>query len=60
MGPTRTVRLHVTSTAVAPWQELETTFTGWEVIADNAAGTSCMSASVKRTAPHFFRLRRDI
>lgn len=38
--------------------ELEVTFTGWEVIADDAADTSCMSAPVKRTAPHFFRLRR--
>lgn len=43
----------------ATLQELETTFTGWEVIADDAADTSCMSAPVKRTAPHFFRLRRD-
>lgn len=39
--------------------ELEETFTGWEVIADDAADTSCMSAPVKRTAPHFFRLRRE-
>ena len=43
----------------ATLQELETTFTGWEVIADDEADTSCMSAPVKRTAPHFFRLRRD-
>ena len=39
-------------------QELEETFTGWQLVADDAADTSCMSAPVKRTAPHFFRLRR--
>lgn len=39
--------------------EIEQTFTGWEVISDDAADTTCMSAPVKRTAPHFFRLRRD-
>ena len=39
-------------------QELEQTFVGWDVIGDAAADTSCMSAPVKRTAPHFFRLRR--
>lgn len=38
--------------------ELERTFTGWDVIDDDAADTSCMSAPLKRTAPHFFRLRR--
>ena len=40
-------------------QELEDTFGGWDVIADDAADTSCMSAPVKKTAPHFFRLRRN-
>ncbi len=39
-------------------QELEDTFQNWAVIGDDAADTSCMSAPVKRTAPHFFRLRR--
>lgn len=39
-------------------QELEDTFGGWDVIADDAADTFCMSAPVKKTAPHFFRLRR--
>lgn len=40
-------------------QELEDTFAGWDVIADDTADTSCMSAPVKATAPHFFRLRRN-
>jgi hypothetical protein len=40
-------------------QELEDTFGGWDVIADDAADTACMSAPVKRAAPHFFRLRRN-
>ncbi len=39
-------------------QELKDTFQNWDVIGDDAADTSCMSAPVKRTAPHFFRLRR--
>ena len=39
-------------------QELEQTFIGWDLVADDAADTSCMSAPVKWTAPHFFRLRR--
>jgi len=39
-------------------QELEETFTDWEVIADDAADTSGMPAPLKRTAPRFFRLRR--
>ena len=38
--------------------ELLETFPGWELVADDAADTSCMSAPVKRTSPHFFRLRR--
>ena len=40
-------------------QELRDTFEGWELVADDAADTSCMSAPLKRTAPHFFRLRRQ-
>ena len=40
-------------------QELRDTFEGWELVADDAADTSCMSAPVKRTAPHFFRFRRQ-
>lgn len=39
-------------------QELEQTFPDWAVVADDPADTSCMSAPVKRTAPHFFRLQR--
>ena len=39
-------------------QELEDSFVRWEVIADDPADTSCMSAPIKRTAPHFVRLRR--
>ena len=38
-------------------QELEQAFPDWELIGDDAADTSCMSAPVKRAAPHFFRLR---
>ncbi len=39
-------------------QELEDTFQSWDVIGDEAGDTSSMSALIKRTAPHFFRLRR--
>ncbi len=39
-------------------QELEDAFRSWDVIGDDAADTSCMSGPAKRTAPHFFRLRR--
>ena len=40
-------------------QQLQETFRGWELVADDAADTSCMSAPLKRTAPHFFRFRRQ-
>lgn len=40
-------------------EEIEATFTGWTVIGDDAAETSGMPAPLKRTAPRFFRLRRD-
>ncbi len=39
-------------------QELEDTFQNWDLISDDAADTSSSSTPVKRTAPHFFRLRR--
>lgn len=39
-------------------QELEQMFVGWHVIGDDAADTSCLSAPVKRAAPHSFWLRR--
>ncbi len=39
-------------------EELQDTFRNWDVIGDDAADTSCMSGPAKRTAPHFFRLRR--
>jgi len=40
-------------------QEVEATFSGWTVIADAAADTTGMPAPLRRTAPRFFRLRRD-
>lgn len=39
--------------------EVEALFTGWLLVSDDAADTSCMTAPVKRAAPHFFRLRRS-
>ncbi len=41
-------------------EELLATFVGWTLLADDAADTSRMSAPVRRTAPHFFRLRREV
>lgn len=38
--------------------ELASSFTGWDVIDDAAADSSCMTAPVKRTALPFCRLRR--
>lgn len=40
-------------------EEIEATFTGWTVIGDDAAETAGMPAPLRRTAPRFFRLRRD-
>ncbi|HEU0103209.1 MAG TPA: class I SAM-dependent methyltransferase [Mycobacteriales bacterium] len=39
-------------------RELEDSFRDWDLIGDDAADTTCMSGPAKRTAPHFFRLRR--
>ncbi len=39
-------------------QELEDTFTDWDVIGDDAADTTCLSGPARWSAPHFFRLRR--
>ena len=40
-------------------EEIEATFTGWTVVGDVAAETAGMPAALRRTAPRFFRLRRD-
>ncbi len=40
-------------------EEVEALFTGWLLVSDDAADTSGMAAPLKRTAPHFFRLRRS-
>lgn len=41
-------------------EEIEALFTGWLLVSDDAAAaTAGMAAPVKRTTPHFFRLRRS-
>ncbi len=38
--------------------DLERAFAGWRVVAEEPADTSGMPGPLKRTAPHWFRLRR--